>query len=292
MKKDNSFERKKEEKISRIIGTFYDKHPFPGFNIEDYKNVKDLYYNANLYGRLLSDQIPENTKIIDFGCGTGRVSCLLGMKSRFVLGIDISDKSLEIANKLKKRLRIRNVYFKKQDLFHSNINFKADLILCIGVLHHTHNIEKAFAETISKLKAKGYVIVGVYDSYGRFITRIIRFFNKISFNRLEKSDFYINKIAKSETEKESWIYDMYRCPYESTLTIDGMLNMFKRHNIEYINSFPVKFAFNEDTFPKESEKLFRKRKEGNKLEHLLIQLGWVFSEYKRGGLVMIIGRKK
>ncbi len=280
------------EKVSRLIGEFYNKYPFPGYRMEDYNNKHDLYYNANIYGRLLADQIPEKVKIIDFGCGTGRHACLLGIKNRKVLGIDISDESLNIANELKNKLKLDNVTFQKQDIFSAKIDFKADYIICIGVLHHTYDIEKAFEQIMQHLKPKGYVILGLYNTCGRFITKILRIANKLSFYSIEKLDFYINKIAKSEDEKKAWIYDMYRCPHELTMSIGGVLKIFKKNNIEYVNSFPHKFALNQEVFPAECEKLFQSAEEGKWWEHAYLQSKWIFKEYRAGGLFMVIGRKK
>jgi len=282
----------RKTKINRVIREFYDKHPFPGYNLGDYKSKYDLYYDANIYGKLLADQIPENVKIIDFGCGTGRHSCLLGTKNRKVLGIDISDKSLKIANQLKNKLEFKNVNFQKQDIFNLKINFKADYILSIGVLHHTHNIDEAFGQIIKYLKRDGYIILGLYNTYGRLITKLLRLVNKPSLYSIEKLDFYINNIAKSKNEMDMWRYDMYRCPYELTMSIDGVLKMFKKHNIEYINSFPNNIALNEQDWPRECERLFSKKREGKLWEHALIQFKWIFSEYKSGGLFMMIGTKK
>ncbi|MBC8501285.1 MAG: class I SAM-dependent methyltransferase [DPANN group archaeon] len=282
----------KKKKINKLIGEFYNKYPFPGFDLDNYNSKESLYFYANTYGKLLADQIPENVKIIDFGCGTGRHSCLLGIKNRKILGTDISDRSLKIANKLKKKLGFKNVNFKKQDLFNLKINHKADYIICIGVLHHTYNIEKSFEEIITYLKPNGYIIIGLYNTYGRLITKLLRALNKISFNFIEKLDFYINNIAKSKVEKDMWRYDMYRCPFESTISIGKVLKIFKRNNIEYINSFPNKIALNEEVWPRECEKLFSKTKEGKWWEHAIIQFKWIFKEYKAGGLFMMIGRKK
>ena len=282
----------KRRKISKLIGGFYNKHPFPGFDLEQYKHKEDLYMDSNMYGKMLADQIPENVQIIDFGCGTGRHSCLLGIKNRRVLGIDISDDSLKIANKLKKKLGLKNVEFQKQDIFNLNIKNKADYIICIGVLHHTYNIEKSFEEIVKYLKPDGYVVIGLYNTYGRFITKLLRLFNKICFHSIEKLDFYINEMAKSEVEKNMWRQDMYRCPHELTLSIGKALKLFRNNDLEFINAFPNKIAFNQEVWPKECEKLFSKAKSGNWLEHGFIQIKWIFTEYRAGGLFMMIGRKK
>ena len=54
-----------------------------------------------------------------------------------------------------------------------------DFIWTNGVLHHTKNPSLAF-EIISKyLKKEGYILVGLYNKYGRLRTVLRRFLYKI-----------------------------------------------------------------------------------------------------------------
>lgn len=69
-------------------------------------------------------------KILDIGTGTGAISLALAknLDKTSIIGVDISDKALALANENKLRLKADNVQFIKSDLF-NNINEKFDLIL-------------------------------------------------------------------------------------------------------------------------------------------------------------------
>lgn len=69
-------------------------------------------------------------KILDIGTGTGAISLALAknLDKTSIIGVDISDKALALANENKVRLKADNVQFIKSDLF-NNINEKFDLIV-------------------------------------------------------------------------------------------------------------------------------------------------------------------
>ena len=67
----------------------------------------------------------ENVKILDIGSGSGAISITLAkeLKSSWVLGVDISDKALKTANKNRELNEVKNVKFKKSDVF-SEVDYK------------------------------------------------------------------------------------------------------------------------------------------------------------------------
>lgn len=69
-------------------------------------------------------------KILDIGTGSGAISLALAknLDKTSIIGVDISDKALALANENKLRLKADNVQFIKSDLF-NNINEKFDLIV-------------------------------------------------------------------------------------------------------------------------------------------------------------------
>ncbi|MFO3717740.1 peptide chain release factor N(5)-glutamine methyltransferase [Anaerococcus sp. ENR1011] len=74
---------------------------------------------------------PINKKsILDIGTGTGAISLALAnnLDESKVIGVDISDKALSLADENKKRLALDNVNFLKSDLF-TNVNEKFDLVV-------------------------------------------------------------------------------------------------------------------------------------------------------------------
>ena len=70
-------------------------------------------------------------KILDIGVGSGiiGITAALEVENSYVLGVDISEKALEISEKNKKLLNVENIKFFKSDLF-ENIEYKKfDMII-------------------------------------------------------------------------------------------------------------------------------------------------------------------
>ena len=77
---------------------------------------------------ILKTKISKNQvhpKILDIGVGSGiiGITAALEVESSYVLGVDISEKALETAQKNKEILKVSNIKFLKSDLF-ENVEFK------------------------------------------------------------------------------------------------------------------------------------------------------------------------
>ena len=107
------------------------------------------------------------------GCGTGQLSLFLKRFNRLIFVIDLSIPSLKLAEDLRLRNEIDNVFFSKMNIF--NLQFKNevfDYVISNGVLHHTYNTEIAFEKILKPLKKDGYIIIGLYHKYGRLYTNL------------------------------------------------------------------------------------------------------------------------
>jgi 2-polyprenyl-3-methyl-5-hydroxy-6-metoxy-1,4-benzoquinol methylase len=285
-------------RIGNIVAEFYNENPFPGYDINKYITREDLYKNANIYSRMLDDQIPWEKSILDAGCGTGQLACLLSVKNRKTLGMDFSEKSLAKGKELKEKLKLDNLTFRKENLLeleHDGRQF--DYIFCNGVLHHTNNPYLGFQNIIPFAKPGTYIIIGLYNKYGRLRLRIKRRWvnRKHRSNKEKTRDAIQEMLVKDEkdTEKQdTWYQDQYLHPHELSHTIDELLGWYKKNNIEYINSLPPIELFRKE---EHAIRIFKKSSvtgwRNSKLAHLLKQLKWIFSLRKTGGYYMIVGRK-
>ena len=73
----------------------------------------------------------ENPKILDIGTGTGIIGITIALEceSSKVIGIDISDKALEVSKRNKEVQKVKNIEFLKSNLF-QNIEYKRfDMII-------------------------------------------------------------------------------------------------------------------------------------------------------------------
>jgi len=115
----------------------------------------------------------EDKLILEAGCGTGRLCCLLArdFPNLRVIGIDISPNSLKIANLLKEYLHVSNVSFEIGDLFQIPYpdNY-FDVVFNDGVIEHfpideNPNYKDALKEMVRVTKPRGKIIVDVPNWY-------------------------------------------------------------------------------------------------------------------------------
>ena len=113
-----------------------------------------------------------NKDILEVGSGTSQLAIYfaLGTNNR-VIAMDATLKSLNLGKIFAKNNNINNVSFIKSDLFDNTFKENSfDMIWCSGVLHHTKNPQKGFKNLIRYGKKNSYIIVGLYNFYGRFWT--------------------------------------------------------------------------------------------------------------------------
>lgn len=98
-------------------------------------------------------------KILDYGCGNGEISIFLAKNGAKVIGIDISNISIENAKKKAIEEGVeKNTSFFVMDA--EKLEFKEnsfDIIVCSGVLHHL-DIQRAYSELARTLKPDGEII--------------------------------------------------------------------------------------------------------------------------------------
>jgi SAM-dependent methyltransferase len=118
----------------------------------------------------LHTESESDLRILDAGCGTGNTSISLAkhFHAQYV-GIDISKTSLEQAQKGAKEEKIRNLHFRQWNLMDPLTDEEPfDIILCLGVLHHTADMKKVLINLRSVLKPDGDLYLWIYGKHGRY----------------------------------------------------------------------------------------------------------------------------
>jgi SAM-dependent methyltransferase len=275
--------------VTNKIKQFYEDTPFPNYNDTDNPGVLINKAEKTIFAKLLNDELPFNIRVLEVGCGTGQLTNYLSLSNRHLYGTDISINSLALANKFKKQHSLHRNLFSQMNLF--NPIFKDNsfnVVICNGVLHHTHNPYLGFKSIVRLLKVGGFVILGLYNSYGRVMTNIRRMIFNITGNRFQKFDPYLKRKDITGIKKNAWFLDQYKNPHESTHTYDEVLNWFNSAGIEFISSIPVigNTPQNLDEF-----RLFSKKKSGNKFTRFFTQIAMPFTGQEEGGFFIMIGRK-
>ena len=289
--------REPNGRILKVVNEFYEANPFPGFNPGKYESRQDLVARASWYAQRIDAEIPFGASVIDVGCGTGQLACLLGLKGRRVTGVDYSQHSLDLAISLRDKFQLENVRFQRENILEPTLPDESfDYVFCNGVLHHTSDPYGGFQHLVRITRPGGFLVVGLYNTYGRLMLhvrrRVVRW--RMRFDPSAKDRALAKQLVKMEDDAEkrrTWWADQYEHPHESTHTVDEVLGWFGRNGISYVTSFPKVELFSSS----DVEKVFKPRRSStllnNALTHRLVQLSWIATQNDGGGYFVIVGRK-
>jgi SAM-dependent methyltransferase len=283
----NEWDRSRED-VTMTVKSFYEETPFP--NYDDFDNVGWLVEKARkgVFAKLLDDQVPPGTRILECGCGTGQMSNFLSVASRTVFGSDMSLHSLSLGQQFKEKNDLRTAHFIQMNLFRPCFKPGSfDLVFCNGVLHHTSDPFLGF-QTISKLvRPKGYVMIGLYHKYGRTITNIRRQIFRVAGTRFAFLDPNLRSQKTSVSKKRAWFMDQYKHPHESTHTIHEVIGWLDRVGLKFVKSIP---KTNGRSFSP-SERLFAPEPPGSRLQQAFAESAMVLSGSQEGGFFIVIAQK-
>ncbi len=286
---ENDWKDSKKD-VTDTVKNFYEESPFP--NYEDIDNTGSLVNKAErtFFANLLNKQVPFNIRTLEVGCGTGQMSNFLGIAQRYVFGADLCLNSLKLGQDFKRKNDLTNVGFYQMNLFKPIFKEESfPLVICNGVLHHTSDPYLGF-QSISKLVKKGgYILIGLYNRYGRLITDMRRIIFNISGNRFKSLDPRLRKQDRGEAKRDSWFFDQYKHPHESKHTIGEVLRWFDETGFEFVHGIPNPKAFHGFSL---NELIFKKAPKGNFLDHFVTQTQLALNGSKEGGFYIMIGKRK
>jgi SAM-dependent methyltransferase len=277
------------EDVTADVKAFYEETPFP--NYEEFDSVGSLILKAQQgrFAKLLDDQIPPNSLVLECGCGTGQLSNFLSIANRTVFGTDICLNSLRLGQEFKERNGLRGVHFLQMNLFRPAVKQGTfDLVVANGVLHHTSDPLLGL-ESISRLvKPNGHAIVGLYHRYGRLITDLRRLVFRASGERFSFLDPNLRRTGLGSERRRAWFRDQYRHPHESKHTIGEVIRWLERTGLQFVKSLPPSKPFQPVS---ESEALFDPEEPGNRLERFAAELGMIPRGSREGGFFVVVARK-
>lgn len=274
--------------VTLSVKSFYEETPFP--NYDEFDNVGWLVEKARrgVFAKLLDDQIPPGTRILECGCGTGQMSNFLSVASRTVFGTDMSLQSLTLGEQFKERNDLDTVHFMQMNLFRPCFKPNTfDLVICSGVLHHTSDPFLGF-QTIARLvRSKGYLMIGLYHKYGRTITNIRRLIFRMTGTRFLFLDPNFRKRATSASKKHAWFMDQYKHPHESRHTIREVVGWLDKAGLKFVKSIPK--TNGRPFLP--SEQLFAPEPSGSRVRQALAEAAMILSGSQEGGYFVVIAQK-
>jgi SAM-dependent methyltransferase len=276
--------------VSGKVRAFYEDCSFPGY--EDFDTPQSLVEKAEkgVYARLLGEQIPFGARVLDAGCGTGQLALYLSMVKASVVGLDFSFASLAKGQAFKARFGLHDAHFVQMNLFELGLRGESfDYVFSNGVLHHTGDAAGGFRGLCSLVRPGGYVVIGLYNTYGRLLLDARRVIFRLTHGRLLWLDRLLRQRGLGAEKKRVWFLDQYRNPHEDTFTVDDVLGWFAASGIDYVNAVPKIAPFERLAA---DERLFEARAPGSRVAHRLAELGWIFTKGAEGGFFILIGQKR
>lgn len=199
-------------KQEKSIKSFSEQHKLSVSKIHPLSAVD---FNTYRLHEILNVKSLSGMKILDVGCGTGRVTnCLIASNPSEILSIDpsISDVDFHSFVIEKNRKFPGQIRFSQSSALNFETNEKFDVIFIVGVLHHIPESVATLRNLRNFLSPSGQIVIWVYSKeIGRFnlmaltiLRSVFQFMGplKIPFTKLLRK---ILKISAFFTSKRSEI---------------------------------------------------------------------------------------
>lgn len=181
---------------------------------------------------------PEDVKgklVLDAGVGAGRYAEVLARWGAKVVGCDLS---FAVEASYKNTEHLPNCVVAQADI--GRLPFQAatfDLIISIGVLHHTPDTKKYFQALVPLLKPGGTICIWVYPDFGEYRKR--SYWTPFT-SRIPSTMFYSwcrwfvpKALANLDNGLIKWINDVFPFSYEKHGMENAILDTFDSYSPRY-----------------------------------------------------------
>ncbi len=186
----------------------------PQHSLKQMVPIKFNYF-SNKIGNL------KGLKILDIGCGGGLLSEEFAGRGAEVTGVDISEKSLEIAKShaLENKLKINYKSGYAENIPAEDNTFNA--VICADCLEHVDNLEKVIKEISRVLKNDGFFC---YDTINR------TFLSKIAVGWIANSVLKWQNRQLNVSEKNYAVHDWKK--FIKPAELFQLMNKYDLKNVE------------------------------------------------------------
>lgn len=253
----------------RVVG-MYSEHPWPSTRDAD----EEMGWRLKCLG--VTPEHYQGKKVLEMGCGTGEYALwYAGQGAAEVVGIDLSEGSLNLARERKEQSGLDQVDFREMDILNCELpdNY-FDYSYSVGVLHHTGEPFRGFEHLVRVTKPGGVVIVSLYNSYSRRILRSkqtickwlggedidkrVEWGEKLFGGTMRKLDA---RYSGSNTKQIA--YDIFGFPHESLHSGAEVRGWFDKTGVEYMGAFaPLRVRDYFYAFQQPEYKRFRRTFDG------------------------------
>lgn len=185
-------------------------------------------------------------RVLEVGCGTGWFSNSIGLHYRAsVLGIDFNPVAVARAREVAEILRVA-VEFREADLFRFVPEAPFDVVVSLGVLHHTDDCIAAVRRLYRRfVRPGGHVLIGLYHSYGR--APFLAHFREMKQRGASEAEMLaryrqLDSRLDDDTHALSWFRDQVLHPHETQHSLAEMLPVMAAGGMTLIATSINRFA--------------------------------------------------
>ncbi len=186
-------------------------------NKYEYNRIADRK-RVDFIANVLHESLPADGKILDVGCGNGVISRHLGRLGFNVLGVDVSEKTIEMARAIEPMPNV--VFLKKsaEELVASGEKY--DAVICSEVLEHLNDPGALLNVLYATLAENGKLIVTVPNGKG-------------------PRETFVTKPVLNLRRKNNWLWKSIQ-KFKSMLGYKGTTVQSAADNLDHIQFFSKK----------------------------------------------------
>jgi len=174
---------------------------------------------------------------VEFGCGAGWLSNAMALHYGVaVRGIDMTNRAVQRAREVAKVLGVADrVHFDCENLFDAADLDPVDLVLSMGVLHHTHDAHGGFLRIREVVGPEGHIFVGLYHEPGRRV--FLDLAHEALRDRGTEAAYaeyrHLQGVRElDETHARSWFRDQVLHPHETLHTLREVWGWLEESGLE------------------------------------------------------------
>jgi SAM-dependent methyltransferase len=183
----------------------------------------------------------EGVRVLEVGCGTGWMSNSMSYHYNCdVTGIDFNPIAIDQCDAVADTLEL-DTQFRVQDLFTYQPQRPFDVVVSLGVLHHTGNCIEAIKRVCNHyVRPGGHVLIGLYHKPGRepFLQHFqdMQSAGATEQELFERYKLIHGEVSEDETHAKSWFRDQVLHPHESQHTLAEVAPIVEACNFEILST--------------------------------------------------------
>ncbi|MBK1633634.1 hypothetical protein CKO31_23395 [Thiohalocapsa halophila] len=194
----------------------------------------------------LKPLLRQGTQMLEVGCGSGWLSHAAAVhQGADVLGIDFNPVAVERARAVGEALG-SSARFEVADLFLLRPTAPSEVVVSLGVLHHTNDCHAALRHVLRHCVAPGgHAFIGLYHGPGR--APFLRHFRELRERGATEEELFaayraLHPSLADDVHARSWFRDQVLHPHETQHTLAELMPLLTEEGMTLVSTSINRFA--------------------------------------------------